>query len=535
MLETLKDVVRTCGAICVEDAHVSGLDLIRQIAARMTVELGVKYALVGRPKPTDDRQIDTDSVVVDGQLVDNFTYGLGGTPCADVISGERVCVFPRDVAAEFPEDELLVEMGVESYAGTPLLTPDGRLLGLLVVMHDEPLTVDQDLLSTILEFVSARVAVEFLRHERNLEDARRTRESARNEKFKTIGQIAGGVAHDFNNLLGAIMGHAELLQIKMSNPGCADHLVAIKDSVNRGRDITSQLTDYARPSSASAAGCDAHEIIDEAIELLSATMRGISVHRNKLALRHNVVIDGHKLQQTIINLMLNARDAMQVGGCVSISTKDVPERDELLIEVADQGVGINESDLQRIFEPYFTTKGVEGTGLGLASAYGILTAVGGRIEAKSQRGAGTTFSIWLPVVDAGHDEPTDAGSGAHKPRVMVLEDEPHVLSYLVQRLPYDGFHVRGYSSIADARNAFSPDEVDILLTDLNFPRGTSRAFVEHVVSAAPTVKVVLMTGDVCHKDAIALHSSGACDLLAKPFAHDKLLALLGGAVDGRPL
>jgi signal transduction histidine kinase/ActR/RegA family two-component response regulator len=524
-VDSLKNIIRTCGRIFADDCRFSGIEMLHQIVSRLPAELGFKYALVGRPKPTDDLVIETDVVIGDGEVMDNFAYNLEGTPCEEVLSGRRVCIYAKGVAELFPDDKILMQMGIECYAGSPILLPDGSLLGLVVILDERPLSYSEEILSTILEFVAARIAVELQRHQRNIEDRRRLMESVQSEKLKTIGQIAGGVAHDFNNLLGAIKGHTELLEMMISNPSCSDHTDAIMDSVKRGKEITSQLTDYARPIVKDSASCDVHHVIDEVVGLLSATMRGIRVDVNKLALRHIAAIHGYKFQQILVNLIINARDAMRQGQGVTITTKDMPQCDEILIEVADQGVGIAKENLGRIFDPYFTTKGVEGTGLGLASAYGLLKGVGGRIEVTSEPGVGTTFSIFVGVSQTIEDEDGPKLVDSTNDRIMVIDDEPHILSYLLARLAYDGFKAKGFSSIEEARNAFSPDDYDIVLSDLNFPGGTSKSFIEHINAIAPSVNVILMTGEVCHDDAVFLEAASLCRVLAKPFEYVQLLEM----------
>ena len=516
------DTLGICRRIVVENSRVSGLELIRRIGINLSRELGMKWAMIGRPD--HEQVVHSDLMAVDAAEVDPISYRLEKTPCKEVLDGRRVCVTTNNVAEKYPDDLMLAEMGARSYAGTPLLTPEGELLGLVVVLHDEPLPYPEEAIEVILEFVGARVAVEFQRHARELEDQRRLQDAMQEEKLRSVGQVAGGVAHDFNNLLGAIIGHVELLECKLQDLSHAKHVRAILASARRGREITSQLTDYARPQESGGGQCSAHEVIDEAVQLLSATMRGLQVDLDKLALRHDVALSSHKLQQIIVNLMLNARDAMPQGGVLSITTRDLPDSDEMLLEVRDAGSGIAKEDLDRIFDPYFTTKGVEGTGLGLASASSLLQAVGGEIQVESQVGVGTKFSLRMPVVGASvrADEPVHSG----RTRVMIVEDEPHVLGYLCERLELDGYEVTGFDSVDAARNAFSPDLFDVILSDLNFPRETSRSFLEHVHRVAPTVRTLLMTGDTGHADASALRDSGNCPVLAKPFEHAALIRQL---------
>ena len=232
-------------------------------------------------------------------------------------------------------------------------------------------------------------------------------------RLEAIGTLAGGIAHAFNNLLMGIQGHVSLLQLEIDSKH--DHYQALKKiekSIQGGAELTSQLIGYARKGRYRSKSCAINEIIEKTSQTFQKMKREIIIHRELTQRPHAIEADEGQMEQMLLNLYINAADAMPDGGNIYLKTKNVTHRDiksklyearpgkYVRLTVADKGVGIAKKIQHRIFDPFFTTKTTgKGTGLGLASVYGIVKSHGGYINVESKKGRGTTFFIYLPAAD----------------------------------------------------------------------------------------------------------------------------------------
>ena len=345
------------------------------------------------------------------------------------------------------------------------------------------------------------------------------------QKMQAIGELAGGIAHDFNNLLTAIAGHCDLLMLR-HDPGDPDFadLVQITQNANRAAALVGQLLAFSRKQTLEPEILDLRETMGELTHLLNRLVG----EKITLTLAHAPALlpiraDRRQLDQVIMNLVVNARDAMADGGEIRVETRvvrltepmyrdraEVPAGRYVTIRVHDQGHGIPSDKLGRIFEPFFTTKGVgEGTGLGLSMAYGIVKQPGGYIFVDSVVAVGTTFTIYCPA----YDLPLGAASGAlaaipqQTPGARLLRDDTAAVILLVEdEAPVRAFaaralRLRGYSVI-EAENAEDALEiladpgfrVDLFLTDVVMPGLDGPSWVRKALHQRPGVKVVFVSG-----------------------------------------
>lgn len=345
---------------------------------------------------------------------------------------------------------------------------------------------------------------------------------AQSQKMQAIGQLAGGIAHDFNNLLTAISGHCDLLLLRhgREDSDFAD-LEQIRQNANRAAALVGQLLAFSRKQTLNPEVLDLEDVLADLIHLLNRLM----VEKVDLSLGHpgregnrtlgRIRADKRQIEQVLINLVVNARDAMPAGGNVRIETEPVtlvedlkrdratvPAGDYTVMRVIDHGVGIPEHQLRQIFEPFFTTKRIgEGTGLGLSMAYGIMKQSGGFIFVDSVVGVGTTFSLYFPVFD-GDDKAAPVvearrvaakqGEGV----VLLVEDEASVRAFASRALS-----LRGYTVLeaADAEEALAKLEdrtlhVDLFVTDVVMPGMDGPAWVRRAHLERPEVKVIFMSG-----------------------------------------
>jgi len=433
-----------------------------------------------------------------------------------------------------------------------LKTGEGPVLGRRI----ESVAMRKDGTELPVELAISRIALDgppsFTGHIRDLTDRRQAERELRErdeqlrqaQRMEAIGTLAGGVAHDFNNILTAILGYTGLLK-RMAPQVEGVHKAAdvMEKAAKRGAVLTQQLLGFARKGKNESAPVDLNQIVDEVIGLLQRTIeKHIVLHHASCPGPAVVVGDPGQLQQVVLNLAINARDAMPEGGELTFDTSIVTlEEDEcrkrpgatpgvyVRLAVQDTGCGIAETILGRIFEPFFTTKELgKGTGMGLAMVYGIVQNHGGAIDVTSQVGVGTTFEIWLPhdAVETWADEAPRrsdravAGTG----RVLVVDDEDGVREVAADLLSSLGYEVTTAGDGRTAVNEFrrSADKVDVVLLDLAMPGMDGRECFRAMKAIDPGVKAVLCTGYGFNVAAQQLLDEGMLSIVAKPYELERL-------------
>ncbi|MBI4546204.1 MAG: response regulator [Gemmatimonadetes bacterium] len=413
----------------------------------------------------------------------------------------------------------------------------------------------------------AAVARSFNRMAENLEVAHTQREAAEQairqrdeqlrqaEKTEAIGRMAGGIAHDFNNLLTAIQGHTRLL---LDSPGCPPYIRADLEEVDRAAEraatLTRQLLAFGRKQVLLPRILDLNVLITDIGKMLGRLIGEHIDLRFELA-PHAVCVraDPSQLGQVLVNLVVNARDALANGGTITVETCEVEVDDAfarrraglepgsyVMLAVSDTGVGMDEETLARVFEPFFTTKQVgKGTGLGLSTVYGIVKQSGGHIEGKSQPGRGSRFDIYLPRVEPEPQEsPAPAaarqGSGGSE-TVLLVEDELAVRSLARSVLERSGYNVLeaqdGEHALGLAREYGAA--IDLLLTDVVMPGMSGKQLADRLWLVCPRTRVLFMSGYALPEFAESPEGAGTHWLLAKPFTPEKLALKVRQVLDSR--
>ncbi len=365
------------------------------------------------------------------------------------------------------------------------------------------------------------------------ERAELERELRQSEKLKAIGQLAGGIAHDFNNQLVPIMAHADLLvRGLVDQESVAAHARKIITPARNAADLTGKLLAFARKGAYEHRPVDVHEVINEVAEILAHGIdRRIQVKRHYEAASAVVEGDPTQLQNVLLNLALNARDAMPEGGEIVFKTRIPRKQDDqssplgpqLLISVEDTGEGMDEAVRERVFEPFFTTKAPgKGTGMGLAAAYGTVASHGGRIEIASRLGRGTVVSITLPLTAApagvkveSFAENTASGVG----RVLVIDDEEGVRWALTDLLESLGCSVVAFGRAIEATEYFNENwaDIDLVVLDLVLPDMHGREVLAAMREVSPDVRVLLVSGYTADDEIRELLRSDSIEFLEKPF------------------
>ena len=347
---------------------------------------------------------------------------------------------------------------------------------------------------------------------------------AESQKLDALGQLTGGVAHDFNNLLMIIGGSLHTLKKGTDrDPGRLRALAAIEAAAKRGAALTSQLLTFARRQSVNPEPINVAERIDAVREVLGTGVGGaVALQFDTDREIWPVIVDVAELETALVNLVINARDAMPAGGIITVSahneTLDEEARagDYVAISVADTGVGIPPDVLSRIFDPFFTTKPIgKGTGLGLSQVHGFAHQAGGTVKVASEIGEGTKITILLPRNDAGpaadqtHGVDT-GGSGT----VLLVEDNPDVANVSASLLEQLGFTVRRVADAEAALIEIERDGIDMVFTDIVMPgKMDGLALARHLKAKRPGLPILLATG---YSDAAA-NVLGDFPILRKPY------------------
>ncbi len=363
------------------------------------------------------------------------------------------------------------------------------------------------------------------------------------QKMEAIGTLAGGIAHDFNNLLTAILGHAELLETSDQSPRVvAVACDAIKKAAGRASELTTQLIGFAQRGKLREAPVDVHAVIEDVVAILAGTIDKRIRLETRLNAPHWFVLgDPSQIQQVVMNLAVNACDAMSQGGRLLFETGIVEtlaaKQPQLRLVVADTGTGIPAALHDRIFEPFFTTKGPsKGTGMGLATVYGVVKNHGGSIRVKSQQDAGAAFEVLLPSIKAPSpdlDPARVAGNWKGDGHVLVVDDERPVREVIRSGLSRLGYRVSCANDGVEAVDHFAThhSEIDLVMRDITMPKMNGRDCFHAMRRVDPCVSVVLVTGNAIEGTAQELLDAGAHSVLKKPFRLERLGETVWTAID----
>ncbi len=387
----------------------------------------------------------------------------------------------------------------------------------------------------------------------DITELNRTRaQLSHSQRLDAVGQLAGGVAHDFNNLLTVVLLAAECLLEQEKDPDQAVIASEIIEAARKGAHLTRQLLAFGRKQVLSPSVVRLDEVVRQLRPLLGRTMgEQITVEVSTEAEAGPVFIDRGQIEQVILNLAVNARDALARGGRLRLETRSAspeelarvfPEATPgryVLLAVSDNGCGMSREVRDRAFEPFFTTKEPgAGTGLGLAAAYGVVRGAGGAIVIDSQLGGGTTVTLCLPVTDrrppaAPAADPSEDPRGSGE-TVLVVDDDDDVRRVAVRMLASGGYRVLSARSASEALEALAPGmaPLHLLLADVIMPGMLGTELAVEVKRAHPGVKIVLMSGYM--DDVLARHGiPESARLLAKPFTRSRLLRAIRTALEAR--
>ncbi|MCL4068864.1 PAS-domain containing protein [Pseudomonas sp. GX19020] len=357
------------------------------------------------------------------------------------------------------------------------------------------------------------------------------------QRMEAVGQLTGGIAHDFNNFLAAISGNLQMLQDRLfDDPELSQRILRALDATERAASVTERLLAFSRQQALRPVLTRVDELMFNLLELLGYRLAPTVEIRAEIAPDlPAIVVDPGQLESAVLNLLFNARDALPEGGTVTLSA--ALQEGALSLMVADQGIGMSQAVLARIYEPFFTTKSNgRGSGLGLSMVYGFIAQSGGEISVESQPGAGTRVRIRLPLPEdlspsATFDalaETSEPGQGQH---ILLVEDDPLVRETVADILLSLGYQVRKVPDARSAREALAQSKYDLLLTDVLLPEGlTGLDVARDAATLQPGLPVLFTSGYMQVEGAGALHLPEGARLLRKPYRKSELARAISSSL-----
>ncbi|WP_246052993.1 hybrid sensor histidine kinase/response regulator [Leptospira semungkisensis] len=365
------------------------------------------------------------------------------------------------------------------------------------------------------------------------------RQLAHSQRMESIGSLAGGVAHDFNNLLTVILGFSTLLEKNRNNPEkILQSVEVIRKTAERGTALVRQLLTLARKVESYFQPIFLNDLISEALNIARSTFpKTISIQSDISTDGIKINADYTQIHQIFLNLILNAKDAMPAGGNLSVTlrTADDPLSDKkckcAVIEVKDNGIGMDEETKRKIFDPFFTTKEPgKGTGLGLALVYGILENHKGRITVESSIGQGTKFTVYIPLLSEKKKENTSQESQTKEEKkdkrtVLLIEDEEMIRIPLANYLSEFGHHLYTAQDGEEAINVYNQnrERIDVVICDLNLPKGNGLEILKKIRATDPEIPLFLASGYIDPKIKADLEGIGFKCIIQKPYHFESIL------------
>ncbi|MDQ3818479.1 MAG: ATP-binding protein [Acidobacteriota bacterium] len=470
---------------------------------------------------------------------------------ACVINSGRA-VSTDDAGAESSREIPFDDAQFRQFLGVPILI-GCEVIGIIGVANRASGYADAELKK--LEILAQMAAVLFENYRRLQRETSLEEQLRQSQKIEAIGQLAGGVAHDFNNLLTAITGYSDLVMRRLpSDDLLCRHVIEIKRASDRAADLTRQLLAFSRKQILQPKVIDLNSVVRDIDKMLRRLIgEDIDLLTVLDHMLGSVKADPGQLEQVIINLAVNARDAMPKGGKLTIETANVYLGGKyasehvavrpghyVMLAISDNGCGMDEQVKARIFEPFFTTKELgKGTGLGLSTIYGIVKQSEGNIWVYSEPGMGTTFKVYLPRVDEAGQEAQRAPVEANLPRgsetILLVEDEETVRELIRQVLVMQGYRVLQAANGKEAIELCGKVDrtIDLVITDVVMPQMGGRELIENLEPRLTETRVLYMSGYT--DDAIVHH--GVLDesmcFLEKPFTTDVLIKKVREVLDER--
>ena len=531
----------------------TGAAFFELMARNMADAVGAEAGFVAELLPGEPALARTIAAIVEGTTVATVDYSIAGTFCEPLLSSE-LSLMAALTPGQCPAALALAAPGARGYLGQRLLGAGGRPLGLIFVLFKD-LPEDEAMATATLQIFAARAASEL---ERQQVDAQVREQAAlllRAQRLESLGTLAGGIAHDLNNVLTPVLMAVGMLEETVVDESARSLLTTVRASAQRGADLVKQVLSFARGMDGERVPVDPLRLMRDLLDVIRGTLpKSIEIIFDPAPLVWTVTGDATQLHQVVMNLCVNARDAMPTGGHLTVSVDNLVIGQEnvglnsdahlgryVRVRVADDGTGIPAAIRDRIFEPFFTTKGIsEGTGLGLSTSLGIVKSHGGFIQLDST-GSGTTFDVYLPAAavamaaDPVPEAPAPLDRG-HGELVLVVDDEDGILKVARRLLERHGYRALLAPDGETALKLYAEHrkEITVVLTDMAMPIMDGPALILALKRINPDVRIVGSSGFTATAGMVDAVRDGVDEFVAKPYTGDALLAVLQRVI-GAPL
>lgn len=456
-------------------------------------------------------------------------------PCQQIVNENQPVIIPsgayrHPLLAKCIHDN---NSDIGSYWGLPINDHSGNVIGVINVFGKERSFSELDI--NLVETAGQIVASEFELLEKEKERKQFQEQILRAHKLEGIGVLAGGIAHNFNNILMGIQGRVSLMLMdKHYSNADLKHLRDIEKHVKSASDLTKQLLGFARGGKYMVKLTDLNKLVEQSVIMFGQTKKEITIHYNFQPGLWLAETDQNQIEQVLLNLFVNASQAMPEGGELSIQTQnyvfdesytdaqDLKPGRYVKISVTDNGVGMDDTTKLRVFDPFFTTKETgRGTGLGLASAYGIVKNHGGIITVYSEKGHGSTFNIYLPVSEKYilEEEKTSEKISTGTGNILLVDDEDIILEVNKSMLEALGYKVLSADSGEKALKIYHKEKntIDIVMLDMIMPEMSGGKTFDRLKEINPGIKVILSSGYSLSGQAQAILDRGCSGFIQKPF------------------
>ena len=514
-------------------ASATAEHFFNSLVQHLAEALATKIAYVGKLVTEGDRKyIQVLSIWNGNSHAEQFCFPIEGTPSAEVVAkGFRHLT---KVAENYPDRPWFKENKVSDYLGMPIFTGSGQPLGILAVLHDSPVA-DRQITRTLLSIFAARAGAEIERLEAEESRAALQRQLLQSQKMEAIGQLAAGVAHDLNNALGAVVGHLQLIKLDLDehSPLGPSLEVALK-GCSRATSLIGQLLGFSRQGKYNPKIIRIRDAVKETLDFVSKIIgKDLKIDFQSQLNDLPIKADPAQLQQVLINLLINAKQAMPNGGSIFIdsfvSDQLAPQQFNskatpgtyAVIRIRDTGTGIPREHLDKIFEPFFTTKSEgRGTGLGLPMAYGIMQNHGGWIGLESKVGEGTAFSLYFPLCQTNALPAETSGvitSSKSHGTVMVVDDEQYLVTLSKTFLEREGLLVHGFTSPHEAIGWYRMNwrEIDLVVLDMKMPGIDGSQCFDEIKKINQHAVIIMLSGYIHDELAQSLLVRGARAFFSK--------------------
>ena len=526
-------------------ASATAQTFFRSLVKHLAEVLDTRYAFIAKHiEGSSPPRVRALAVWRDKEFFQNEEYDLLGSP-TEKIMREGAIEYRNNVQSSFPDDAYLAHENIVSYMGAPLIDSSGKVLGVLSVM-DSKANPEWAPGRWILKIFAARAGAELERLIVEEESQKLQQRLIQAQKMEAIGQLAAGIAHDLNNALFAVAGHLQLMNMsKIESPQIKTSVGCALSGCERASSLIEQLLCFSRQGKYNVEHVSLPKLVKETLDFLSKIISKEILIDVGATLEDDLIIiaDPGQVQQALINVLINAQQAMPHGGTISLryvkkhirspqrNNFRAEEGDFVCVSIKDTGQGISKDNLEKVFEPFFTTKETgKGSGLGLSMVYGIMQNHGGWVEVNSVLGEGSTFSLYFPIGRI-EKEKIEAPLSAVplKPQggfVLVIDDEKMIVDLMEKFLAHAGIETKGFISGKEALTWYERyhSKVDLIVLDMKMPLMNGEECFARIRAINPGAQVIIVSGYIQDESAQNMLKNGALRFFQKPVRYDELIS-----------